>query len=106
MHLIAFVCCIWCLALTGAAQNDANTIETGPLALTLKETHNVKSVQKRQVPLYPIMDPGFYPGTLQGNQPISESIRLQYYGVPPQYQRFVNETLRRVSSGICQREVP
>lgn len=107
MHLIAFVCCIWCLALTGAAQSDVNAIETGQLVLTLKETQNVKSVQKRQVPLYPLLDPGFYPGSIFEIQPFNASApRLQYVGVAPQYQKFVNETLSRVPSGFCQREVP
>lgn len=104
MHLVAIVCCIGCLALIGATQNDINTRETGQILLTLKETHNEKYVQKRQVPLYPLMDVGWYPDANFGHQPSGQ--RLQYFGVPPQYQRFVNETLSRVPSGFCQKEVP
>lgn len=114
MHLIAIVCCIGCLALTGAAQSDSNAIETGQVLLTLTNTDNVKSVQKRQTPLYPIIDPGFAPGTIYDPQhPFNQqhlfnasAPRLQHFGHPQQYQKFVNETLRRVPSGICQREVP
>lgn len=156
MHLIALVCCIGCLALTGAVQNDINTKETGQLVLALKETHNdgndsekqsptnqnsnfgwapaendqtkrakvehppamghsfgwtspeagVKSVQKRQT-LYPLADLGWYSGANYENQPQNvPAPRLQYSGVAPQYQKFVNETLSRVSPGLCQKEVP
>lgn len=156
MHLIALVCCIGCLALTGAVQSDINTKETGQLVLALKETHNdgndlekpsptnqnsnfgwapagndqtkraqvdnpaakahsfgwtspeagVKSVQKRQT-LYPFSDLAWNAGANYENQPQNAPApRLQYFGVAPQYQKFVNETLSRVSSGLCQKEVP
>lgn len=98
MHLIAFVCCIGCLALTDVARAD----ETGQILLTLKETHNTRTVQKRQTELYPFRDLGNYAENTFDIQPI----RLQYAHVPPGYQKFVNETLRRVSPGICSKEVP
>lgn len=147
MHLIALVCCIGCLALTGAVQSDINTKETGQLVLALKETDNdgnknsnfgwapaghdqtkraqvdspaagghsfgwaspeagVKSVQKRQT-LYPFSDLGWQSGANYENQPQNaHAPRLQYSGVAPQYQKFVNETLSRIPSGLCQKEVP
>lgn len=64
---------------------------------------NAKSVQKRQVPLYPLLDQRWNP---QNPSTIPLAPHLQYYGVPPQYQEFVNETLSRAPSGICQKEVP
>lgn len=63
-------------------------------------------VQKRQTPLYPLPNLGWYPDTSIQIQPTNSTQRLQYFGVAPQYQKFVNETLSRVPSGICQKEVP
>lgn len=96
MQLIAIVCFVGCLALTDAS---TSTKETGQLLLTLDESHNV---HKRQAPLYPIGDLSWFEfQALNATVP-----RIQYPDIPPQYHKFVNDTLIRVPAGICSTEVP
>lgn len=38
--------------------------------------------------------------------PIMVNLRQQYHDVPAKYQDFMNQTLQRKPSGVCQKEVP